>query len=377
MTPAWILRPQPQRIPGPAVARTRNGLLARSKRRLGRRTLRAAEQPHSRARASISPSPSSIRLLRLPPAHRPISPSSSAAGSSALRRSRRPSRWNRERRRRRRRHLHRAGGRSGAASYGRRSRRARALRPQYQRRAGRHRAGHWRACGRVGVRRRAPIRRDGAVSCRTRAPTRVDCATSSSPRLAAAACRSVSLRESIPCAGPVSSRVARTNDRSPSARISAAAIKADLSPTLKRKWQRRAAPVRLSCEWGGQFENLARARARLAIILPITVLIVFALLFVAFASVRDAGARAWSTCRSRSPAEFWHLYCAGSTCRVSAAVGFITLFGVAVMGGLLYVAEINRRLGEPGHVTGGGRRVGSEVAGPAHVHADSGRHAAV
>jgi cobalt-zinc-cadmium resistance protein CzcA len=33
---------------------------------------------------------------------------------------------------------------------------------------------------------------------------------------------------------------------------------------------------------------------------------------------------------------------------VSAAVGFITLFGVAVMGGLLYVAEINRRLDEPG-----------------------------
>ena len=32
---------------------------------------------------------------------------------------------------------------------------------------------------------------------------------------------------------------------------------------------------------------------------------------------------------------------------VSAAVGFITLFGVAVMGGLLYVAEINRRLSEP------------------------------
>ena len=33
---------------------------------------------------------------------------------------------------------------------------------------------------------------------------------------------------------------------------------------------------------------------------------------------------------------------------MSAAVGFVTLFGVAVMGGLLYVAEINRRLSEPG-----------------------------
>ena len=100
-------------------------------------------------------------------------------------------------------------------------------------------------------------------------------------------------------------------------------------------------------EWGGQFENLARARARLAIILPITVLIVFALLFVAFASVRDAGLVLVNVPFSFAGG-ILALYLRGIHLSVSAAVGFITLFGVAVMGGLLYVAEINRRLGVPG-----------------------------
>jgi heavy metal efflux system protein len=106
-------------------------------------------------------------------------------------------------------------------------------------------------------------------------------------------------------------------------------------------------PAGYRVNWGGQFENLARARARLAIILPITVLMVFALLFVAFASVRDA-----ALVLVNVPFSFvggiLALYLRGINLSVSAAVGFITLFGVAVMGGLLYVAEINRRLSAPG-----------------------------
>ena len=99
--------------------------------------------------------------------------------------------------------------------------------------------------------------------------------------------------------------------------------------------------------WGGQFENLARARARLAVILPITILIVFALLFVAFASVRDA-ALVLVNVPFSLVGGILGLYLRGIHLSVSAAVGFITLFGVAVMGGLLYVAEINRRLSVPG-----------------------------
>jgi cobalt-zinc-cadmium resistance protein CzcA len=87
-------------------------------------------------------------------------------------------------------------------------------------------------------------------------------------------------------------------------------------------------------------------RARLTLILQVTILIVFALLFVAFASVCDAALVLMNV-----PFSFvggiLALYLRGIHLSVSAAVGSITLFGVAVMGGLLYVAEINRRLSEP------------------------------
>jgi cobalt-zinc-cadmium resistance protein CzcA len=99
--------------------------------------------------------------------------------------------------------------------------------------------------------------------------------------------------------------------------------------------------------WGGQFENLDRARKRLSVILPITILIIFGLLFTAFGSVRDAGIALLNV-----PFSFVGgvigLYLRGINFSVSAAVGFVTLFGVAVMGGLLYIAEIKRRRPEPG-----------------------------
>ena len=106
-------------------------------------------------------------------------------------------------------------------------------------------------------------------------------------------------------------------------------------------------PAGYRVTWGGQFENLARARARLA-------------LHPADhdsdrlrAAVR--GVRVGARCRARAGerpvfagrAAFWRSTCAAFTCRCRRRSGFITLFGVAVMGGLLYVAEINRRLGEP------------------------------
>jgi cobalt-zinc-cadmium resistance protein CzcA len=69
----------------------------------------------------------------------------------------------------------------------------------------------------------------------------------------------------------------------------------------------------------------------------------FGLLFVAFASVRDA-ALVLVNVPFSLVGGILALYLRGIHLSVSAAVGFVTLFGVAVMGGLLYVAEINRRM---------------------------------
>ena len=106
-------------------------------------------------------------------------------------------------------------------------------------------------------------------------------------------------------------------------------------------------PSGYQVEWGGQFENLERARKRLAIILPITIVIIFALLFFAFGTAGDAGLVLMNVPFSLVGGII-ALYLRGINLSVSAAVGFISLFGVAVMSGVLVVAEINRRRQEPG-----------------------------
>lgn len=101
-------------------------------------------------------------------------------------------------------------------------------------------------------------------------------------------------------------------------------------------------PSGYQVEWGGQFENLERARKRLTIILPVTIAIIFALLFSAFGTAGDAGLVLMNVPFSLVGG-IVALYLRGINLSVSAAVGFISLFGVAVMSGVLVVAEINRR----------------------------------
>ncbi len=101
-------------------------------------------------------------------------------------------------------------------------------------------------------------------------------------------------------------------------------------------------PAGYGVDWGGQFENLARARRRLAFILPVTIAVIFALLFFTFGTVVDA-------CLVLLNVPFSlvggiaALYIRGINLSVSAAVGFISLFGVAVMSGVLVVSDIKRR----------------------------------
>ena len=106
-------------------------------------------------------------------------------------------------------------------------------------------------------------------------------------------------------------------------------------------------PSGYSVDWGGQFENLERARKRLSVILPITIGIIFALLFFAFGDAVHAGLVLVNVPFSLVGGIVF-LYLRGINLSVSAAVGFISLFGVAVMSGVLYISEINRRREEPG-----------------------------
>lgn len=97
----------------------------------------------------------------------------------------------------------------------------------------------------------------------------------------------------------------------------------------------------LHIEWGGQFENLQRAEARLLVILPLTLGIMLLLLFGEFGNLRQP-LLILGVVPLAMVGGFAGLHLRGMTLNVSSAVGFIALFGVAVLGGVLMVAQINR-----------------------------------
>ncbi|MDX2089571.1 MAG: CusA/CzcA family heavy metal efflux RND transporter [Kofleriaceae bacterium] len=100
--------------------------------------------------------------------------------------------------------------------------------------------------------------------------------------------------------------------------------------------------------WGGQFENQQRATQRLALILPIVLALIFVLLYGAFGKLRHA-ALILVNVPLAMLGGMVALHLRGMTLNVSSAVGFITLFGVAVQNGVILVSGLNelRRDGVP------------------------------
>lgn len=105
--------------------------------------------------------------------------------------------------------------------------------------------------------------------------------------------------------------------------------------------------LRYQISWGGQFENLERAEARLAVILPMTLAIMFVLLFAEFRNMRQP-ALVLLVVPLATLGGLAALHLRGMTLSVSSAVGFIALFGVAVLNGVLMLAQINRLRSEEG-----------------------------
>lgn len=104
---------------------------------------------------------------------------------------------------------------------------------------------------------------------------------------------------------------------------------------------RVALPAGYRLTWGGQFENQRRATARLAVIVPASILLIFALLVSAFGSAKYA-ALVLANLPFALIGGIVLLWARGIHLSVSAAVGFIALFGISVQNGVLLVAEFNR-----------------------------------
>jgi heavy metal efflux system protein len=121
----------------------------------------------------------------------------------------------------------------------------------------------------------------------------------------------------------------------------------DLGSTVAEAQTRIAQKVPLPqgyrMEWTGEFGALVEAQKRLAIIVPLSLLLIFMLLYSLFASVRSS-LLALSGIPFAVCGGILGLTVAGLNFSISAAIGFISLFGVSSMDGILLISYINRNL---------------------------------
>ena len=119
----------------------------------------------------------------------------------------------------------------------------------------------------------------------------------------------------------------------------------DLGGTVAEAQRRIAENVRLPngyrIEWAGEFEELQLAKRRLQLIVPISLALILALLYSLFNSLRDS-LLALAGIPFAIAGGVLALYVTGLEFSISAAIGFVSLFGVSVMNGILVITYYNQ-----------------------------------
>jgi len=121
----------------------------------------------------------------------------------------------------------------------------------------------------------------------------------------------------------------------------------DLGSAVLEAKQRVASEVQLPggyrLDWVGEFGELQEALQRLEIVVPISLILIFVLLYVSFSSVTDALLAA-SVMPMALIGGIFALFITGTPFSVSAAIGFIALFGIAAMDGIIVLSYFNRSI---------------------------------
>lgn len=104
-------------------------------------------------------------------------------------------------------------------------------------------------------------------------------------------------------------------------------------------------PPGYTLEWAGELANLQNAVARLEIVVPISLLLMLGLLFANFGNIRDT-LLAFSVIPMAIVGGVLGLLLTGTAFSISAAIGFVALFGIAVMDGILVVTNFNQAIDE-------------------------------
>lgn len=124
-----------------------------------------------------------------------------------------------------------------------------------------------------------------------------------------------------------------------------ASFLSEARPALEEKVQRQSRNIEIA--WGGQFENQERAMGRLAVIVPGALLLMLVLLYAQFGNFRHPGL-ILSVVPLATIGGLVALHLRGMTFNLSSAVGFIAVFGVAVLNGIIMVSNLNRWRSESG-----------------------------
>jgi cobalt-zinc-cadmium resistance protein CzcA len=115
-------------------------------------------------------------------------------------------------------------------------------------------------------------------------------------------------------------------------------------------------PAGVFLEWGGQYENQQRAMGRLTVVVPLALLLIFGLLYLSFRSVSQA-VLVLSNVPFALVGGIAALWLRGLNLSLSASIGFIALFGIAVLNGVVMVEHLN-------HLRHEGQGDGGEVPEP-------------
>jgi cobalt-zinc-cadmium resistance protein CzcA len=116
---------------------------------------------------------------------------------------------------------------------------------------------------------------------------------------------------------------------------------ADAQQAIARQVELPASEFRV--EWGGQFENMQRAQKRLAIVVPLALLLIVALLYLTYRNVADT-ILLFVSVPFACVGGIWALTLREMPLSISAAVGFITLSGVSVLNGMVLASALRERL---------------------------------
>jgi cobalt-zinc-cadmium resistance protein CzcA len=116
----------------------------------------------------------------------------------------------------------------------------------------------------------------------------------------------------------------------------------DLAGAVSEAQEKVAAviPTGYRTVWSGEFQQMQDGERRLMLIIPLALVLVFILLYLAFHSFIDAIV-VLSNVLDLSLGGFWALMLTGTNFSIAAAVGFTSIFGVAIMDGLLLISSFN------------------------------------